>query len=169
MDRVAIIGCGGAGKSTLARALAQRTGLPVVHLDSHFWRAGWTPTPDAEWRARVAGLVAAERWIIDGNYGGTMEQRLARADTIVFLDAPRWRCVVRVLRRRLRHRGRTRPSMGSGCPERMTGEFLRYVWDYNATRRAKVLERIERHRANRHVAVLHSPADVRTFLAAVPS
>ena len=164
MERVAIIGCGGAGKSTLARALGERTGLPVVHLDTHYWQRGWTPLPDDTWAAEVERLAGAPRWIMDGHYGGTMERRLARADTIIFLDRPRWLCLARVVRRRMQYRGRVRPCMTPGCNERLSGEFLHYIWHYNATRRPKVLERIERHREGRRVAILRTSGDVHSFL-----
>ncbi len=67
MKRVAVIGSGGSGKSTLARELARRTGLPLTNLDHLFWRPGWEAMPDDEWQATHAELIAAERWIIDGN------------------------------------------------------------------------------------------------------
>lgn len=93
MERVAIIGPGGAGKSTLARQLGAITGVPVIHLDREHWKPGWVETPAAEWEERVRELAAAERWIIDGNYGGTLDVRLDRADTVVFLDFGRFRCL----------------------------------------------------------------------------
>jgi len=164
MQRVAIVGCAGAGKTTLALALAQRTGLPVVHLDGEFWNAGWVPTPDADWAARVAALAARERWILDGDYGGTMEARLERADTIVFLDVPFWRCLWRVLARRVRHHGRVRPELPDGCRERLDAAFLAYVLTYDLRRRRRVLERIERVAHGRRVEVLRGPADVARFL-----
>lgn len=99
LRRVAIIGCGGAGKSALARALGDRLGLEVVHLDRLYWRPGWVPTPSAEWRAMVAAVARRERWIADGHYGGTLDLRLAAADTVLFLDLPRRTTVAGVLGR----------------------------------------------------------------------
>jgi hypothetical protein len=89
MRRVLVIGICGAGKSTFSRTLARKTGLPLIHLDKEYWKPGWTKTPRDLWRARVGELVAGDRWIIDGNYAGSLDLRLPRADTVVRFDYPR--------------------------------------------------------------------------------
>src|SRR5690242_2688376 len=125
--RILIIGSSGAGKSTLGRLLAGRLGLPLLSLDALHWRPGWTEPPEAEWRAIVAAAVAGEAWIVEGNYAGTLGLRLPRADTVIWLDYPRHVCLYRVLKRILLWRGRVRPDMAPGCPEKLDGAFLRYV------------------------------------------
>jgi adenylate kinase family enzyme len=167
--RVLVIGSGGAGKSTLAARLGARLGLPVVHLDALYWRPGWVPTPPDEWRRRVATLAAGEAWVMDGNYGGTLDLRLVACDAVVFLDLPRLVCVWRVVRRWLRYAGRPRPDMAPGCPERLTGEFLAWVWTYPHRRRPEVLRRLAALPADRRVVVLRSRADVARFLRALPT
>lgn len=165
MERVAIIGPGGAGKSTLARRLGESTGLPVIHLDREHWRPGWVEPPRDEWSARVLQLAGGERWIIDGNYGGTMEPRLARADTIVFLDFPRWRCIYRVIKRRIVYRDRPRPDMAAGCEEKLDLKFLRWIWDYPATRRPGILALLRAARAEgKTVVVLRDPRALERWL-----
>jgi adenylate kinase family enzyme len=77
MRRVLVIGSGGAGKSTFATRLAQLTGLPLFHLDALYWKPGWVETPKEVWSRTMGQLIAGARWVMDGNYGGTLEQRLA--------------------------------------------------------------------------------------------
>ena len=123
--KVAIIGSGGSGKSALAREFGQALDLPVYHLYALFWRPGWVETPRDEWRATIEKLVEQDAWILDGNYGGTIEIRLAAADTIVFLDLPKTLCLWRVLKRTVLGFGRIRPDMAPGCPEKFSWEFLK--------------------------------------------
>lgn len=132
MQRVIIIGPCGSGKSTLARELAPQLGLPLVHMDQLGWQPGWVETPDDELRARLAEAVAGERWLIEGNYGSTIAQRLERADTVIYLDFPIRLCLWRLLRRVWTTRGRVRPDMAKGCPERFDAAFFWYVakWNY---------------------------------------
>ena len=101
MRRVVVLGPGGSGKSTFARALGAATDLPVIELDARFWSPALEPTPPGDWRRLQADLAAADAWIMDGDLGpyDVLDERLRRADTVVVLDLARWRCVVRSLRR----------------------------------------------------------------------
>jgi adenylate kinase family enzyme len=127
MQRVLVIGSPGAGKSTLARALSARTGLPLHNLDRMHWLPGWVERDRAEGLAELRAVLAQERWIIDGNYGSSLPERLTRADTVVWLDYPTHLCLARVFKRWWQYRGQTRPDMTEGCPENLNLEFLHYV------------------------------------------
>jgi adenylate kinase family enzyme len=168
MRRVMVVGSGGAGKSTFARALGERTGLPVLHLDRLFWRAGWVETPRPAFEEVVRSTIATDAWILDGNYSHTMELRLERADTCVFLDVPRLTCLGRALRRNWTYRGRCRPDITEGCPEKIDAEFVAWIWTYPARVRPKVLEKLAvfERRGGRAV-VLRSDDEVEAFLEAV--
>ena len=111
MRRIAILGCSGAGKSTFARALGARLGVPVTHLDALFWQPGWAEPDNERFRASVAAAVAGDAWITEGNYvTRTFDLRLPRADTVIFIHQPRWLCAYRILARWLTSFGRTRPD-----------------------------------------------------------
>ena len=165
MRRVLVIGSGGAGKSRLAVALGVHLGLPVIHLDAEFWRPGWVETPAPEWRDRVAALVQRDAWIMDGNYGGTIPQRLAACDTVIFLDLPRFVCVWHIIRRTFQYAGRTRPDMAPGCPERLSLKFMWWVWTYRSRRRPEILERLAALPATVRVEIVRSRREVEEFLA----
>lgn len=131
MQRVMVIGPCGAGKSTAGFELAKLTGLPLHHMDRLGWNPGWVETDDETLRQRVIAVAAEDRWIIEGNYGGTMELRLPRADTVIYLDYPITLCLFRIIRRILHYRGTNRPDMSAGCPERLDLAFLWYVARWN--------------------------------------
>jgi adenylate kinase family enzyme len=164
MQRIAVIGCGGSGKSTLACQLGAILGIEVIHLDTLYWRPGWVEPPKDEWRRRVEELVRRETWILDGNYGGTLEIRLAAADTILFLDLPRTVCLWRAIRRRFQYHGKPRVDRAPGCAEQIDWPFLKWIWDFQSSRRPAMLERLERYAEGRKIIILRSSAEVRRFL-----
>ncbi|MCK5133485.1 MAG: hypothetical protein KAR40_15200 [Candidatus Sabulitectum sp.] len=94
MRRILVLGSGGAGKTTFAKQLAEKTGLPVIHLDSHFWNSGWVETPRDQWIPMVIELSERPEWIMDGNYSGTIDIRMKYADTVIFLDYGRFTCTL---------------------------------------------------------------------------
>jgi adenylate kinase family enzyme len=163
---VAIVGCGGSGKTTLARALAARTRIDVVHLDSlYLARDGCTPSPEA-WAATQCRLVRGDAWIIEGNYASSIAIRLAAADTVVHLDLSTRACLAGILRRRLRHRGRSAPE--TGVHDRVNRAFLRFVWSFRRTRREALIRLIEQHAPQATVIRLTSRRDVRRFVCSIP-
>ncbi len=137
MERILIIGCGGAGKSTLARQLGEKLGLPVVHLDKLFWHPGWVESTDAEMDAKILAALQKPQWIMDGNFSRTLPLRITYCDTVIYLDFSRWACLRGVLKRILTTYGKVRPDMGEGCPERFDLDFLKWVWNFNKKNREK--------------------------------
>jgi adenylate kinase family enzyme len=167
--RVVVTGMAGAGKSTFSRALSARTGLPVIVLDVHFWRPGWTEPAEAEWREKQDRLLAGDDWIADGNYPATLDLRLGRADTVVFLDTRWWICAGRALVRGVR----ARPAgfeLPAGCDQsrvRRLRDEWRLAWRIWRVRRSERETELQiLSQRGQHVAmyVLGSKRAVREFL-----
>ena len=167
-ERVLVIGCSGSGKSTLAQALAQKRDLPYISMDREiFWLPGWRMRPREEVLARLRRVLAEKRWILDGTSPGTLALRLPRTHLVLWLRPPRRVSLYGVLSRWLRYRGRSRPEMAQGCPEKMDLEFLSYVWTFEKKQCPEIEEKLAAHGPDVPVLVLKSRAEARRLLAMI--
>jgi len=160
-----VVGSGGAGKTWLAREIAARTGVPVIHLDALFWQPGWVETPRERFREAQREALAGPDWVVDGNYRGTLDERLPLADVVVLLDYSRLTCLLGVVVRWLRHRGKTRPDMAPGCPEHLELGFLRYIWAYPRSHRPSVLAKVHAFGKDDALVRLRNRREAREWLA----
>ncbi len=160
-----IIGCCGSGKTTLAHKIHDITKLPLIHLDQEYWKPDWTEPNKEEFRSRVIDLSNSASWIIDGNYGGTMNDRIERATSIIFLDRSKWICCYRVLKRTVSSYGRTRNDMASKCPERFDYDFIAFVWRFNKVKRPQLIKRLNEVQRYKTVLHLSSESEVNQFLS----
>jgi adenylate kinase family enzyme len=162
IQRVLVIGCGGAGKTEFSLRLAEKLKLPLVHLDRYYWNAGWIPSDDPAWEERVRSIIAGQQWILDGNYASTLALRLQRADTVIFLDYPTITCVAGIIRRLFTAHGRGRDDMAQDCEERFDVGFLRYVFTFRRYQRQKVLSCLADFKGS--VTMLRSRKDAKHLL-----
>jgi adenylate kinase family enzyme len=165
MQRVLILGCSGAGKSTFSRRLAAITGLPRIELDHAFWRPGWVTPPREEWLQTVAALCERPAWIMDGNYSSSLHLRLPRADTVILLDYARQLCLWRVLSRIAKGYGQAGKGTPAGCPEQLDLEFLRYVWNFDKRTKPKLLAALKTRDSHLRLFPLKSDRDAERLLA----
>jgi adenylate kinase family enzyme len=152
VDRVVILGRGGAGKSTLARRLAETTQLPLIELDREFWNDRLEVMPPDRWTARQRQLARGDRWIMDGDLGpyDDAEPRLRRADTVVVVDLPLARCAWRALRR-----GRERR------------DFWRWTIRWRRVSRPRLLAAVGAHAPDAALVILRTPAQVQAWVVQV--
>jgi adenylate kinase family enzyme len=160
----------GAGKSTFSRALSAKTGLPVIHLDVHFWKPGWMEPSEDEWREEQRDLISSDEWILDGNYHVTLDLRLERAETAVFFDTSWWVCGWRALVRGVR----TRPvgfQLPNGCDEsalrrlREEWSLAWRIWRDHRSEREQELGILSRHADHVALYVFRSKRAARDFLS----
>jgi adenylate kinase family enzyme len=130
-----IIGCGGSGKSYVARTLGKLLDAPVTHLDTVFYDSEWNELPMLEFEERQRVLVAEPIWVIDGNYNSTLPVRLHACDTVVFLDLPAATCLWAAARRQLRNGAGQHKAVGEY--NRLHRGVIRYIRTYRKTMRPK--------------------------------
>jgi len=164
MNRIVIVGCGGSGKSHLARELGRALVIPVHHLDQIFWKPDWMESGREEFVAAQKQIFTTSRWIIDGNYGGTMDLRLAQADAIIFLDHSTLSCLWGVVIRYFRFRNAVRPDMTEGNKERLNFEFLKWIISYRRLRRPKILSKLRGMMERKEIVILTNRQAGRQFI-----
>lgn len=141
MKKVIVIGCPGSGKSTFSKSLSAVTGLPLYHLDKMYWNADGTTVPKSVFTERLRQVLDKETWIIDGNYGSTMEPRMQYCDTIIFLDYSTEVCIDGIRERK----GKPRSDMPCKLLEDDDNEFMEFIRNYNRVSKPKVMKLLDKY------------------------
>ena len=158
MKKVIVIGCPGSGKSTVSQALHNKTGIPLYHLDMMYWNADKTTVEKSVFLEQLSAVLAKDKWIIDGNYGSTMELRMAACDTVVFLDYPLDVCLDGIKERR----GKPRSDM-PWIETEEDAEFTEFIKNYNEQQKPKVLELLKKY-SDKNIIILGNREQSDTFL-----
>ena len=160
MKRIMVIGCSGSGKSTFSKALHEITDIPLYHLDMMYWNADRTTVDKAVFREKLSGTIQKSQWIIDGNYGSTIELRLQACDTVIFLDYPVDVCLNGIRERR----GKARtdlPWIEKNDEE--DAEFIEFIKNYNSQSRPEVMALLDKY-PNKNIYIFKSRDEANEFL-----
>ncbi|MBR5410570.1 MAG: adenylate kinase [Clostridia bacterium] len=161
MKKAIVIGCPGAGKSTFARKLRDKTGLPLWYLDRLFWRADGTSVPREEFDAALDGVLQGDEWIIDGNYGRTLEKRLSCCDTVFLFDLPVESCLAGAAARI----GTVREDL-PWVEKEFDPDFRQWIEEFPTEQLPGVYQKIEACTANAEIVIFHSHAEADAWLDA---
>ena len=140
MKKIIVIGCPGSGKSTFARALHNKIGIPLYHLDMMYWNADKTTVKKSVFLERLSAVLKKDEWIIDGNYRATMEMRMASCDTVIFLDYSVDVCLDGIQKRR----GTSRSDM-PWVENEEDAAFVEFIKSFHEQERPRILELMEAH------------------------
>ncbi len=154
MQKIIVIGSPGAGKSTFSRKLRDKTGLPLHYLDMIWHRPDKTNITPEEFDAKLTDILKTDEWIIDGNYGRTLEMRLKACDTVFLLDYPLDVCLAGAKERV----GQNREEM-PWIEEELDEEFRQWIEDFPNTQLPRIYQLLEQYKNERQVYVLHSRAE----------
>ena len=164
MEKVIIIGCPGSGKSTFGRKLKHITGLPLYHLDMMFWNEDKTTVSKEIFIERLHEVMSNPKWIIDGNYGSSMEMRIKECDTVFFLDYPTEVCIDGIMKRK----GKPRSDMPWVENDNTDEEFIAFVNSYNLESRPKVIKLLEKY-SSKSIIVFCSRVESEEYLSSLKS
>lgn len=159
MRKIIVIGCPGSGKSVFSRALQEKTGIGLVHLDMLYWNPDQTTVEQAVFRKRLAEAMEKDAWIIDGNFASTMELRLQESDTVFFLDYSPEICLQGV-RDRMGKARSDLPWVETG----EDGEFMEYIQKFNVQRRPEILHLLEKY-PHKNIFIFTERQQAEKFLA----
>ena len=162
MQKILVIGCPGAGKSTFARSLRDRTGLPLVYLDCLWHRPDGSHVTQEAFDGALQAQLARPQWIIDGNYLRTMEPRMAACDTIFLMDYPLEVCLAGA-----QSRVGTRHEDLPWVEETFDPEFRQWILDFGRDQLPRVYQLLEQYRPGREVHIFRSREQAACYLAAL--
>lgn len=144
VNRIAIIGAPGAGKTTLSQKLNEIYNLPIFNIDTIYRLPNWVLNDPEKRDKQILEEANKEKWIIDGTFIDTLEERVKRADKIFFLDYPTRTFLKGVFKRFIQNFGQEKPEM-PGCKEKIDLSFIAYVATYNIRRRKFIVEILEKY------------------------
>lgn len=158
--KIAIIGCPGSGKTTVAFKLAEKYNLPLYHLDTYQWLPGWQKVAREEFSQAYHALCDLPKWILEGSAMSLLAYRIEKANVIIFLDIPRSTCIWRVIKRSLLHWNQEILGSPKGCKQRFFSfaflEFLKWIWHFNARYKATILNLLETANPTKKVYIVQS-------------
>ena len=160
MKKIIVIGCPGSGKSTFSRKLHELTNIPLFHLDVMYWNSDRTTVDKAVFQERLRNTIQLDEWIIDGNYGGTMELRLQACDTAIFLDYPLAVCLDGIKKRK----GKVRSDMPwIENKDEEDAEFMEFIKNYHSQSRPKVMELLAKY-SNKDIYIFKTRNEADEFV-----
>lgn len=160
MKKISIIGSCGAGKSTFAKKLSEKLNLPLISLDTCYWKPGWVRTPRDEWRPKVKELVNRDEWVMEGNYQNTFDIKFPASDVIIVLDINRFVCFWRIWKRRIL---KNRADKLDFCEEQITFRLMWWVlWDYSKIGKREIKKYIAKYK-DKKIIILKTNKDIKNF------
>ena len=158
-QKIIVIGSPGAGKSTFAKKLKDRTGLPLYHLDMLWHRPDKSTVSTQEFDWKLEKILLGNRWIIDGNYSRTLELRLNYCDTVFLLDVPADICLLGAKSRI----GKQREDL-PWLEMELDQEFKQYIMDFPKENLPQLYKLVDKYQKDKTIIILKSREESDAYL-----
>lgn len=171
--KIVIVGNAGSGKTTLACTLQRKLTLPLYHLDQYYWLPNWQRIDFAKFQEAHDKICLQEAWIIEGPiYKNTLQQRIALANVVIFLDIPRYVCLLRILKRSIVNWGKDMPGSPADCKQQIlsfkSAHFFTWVWRFNKKYKSMISNILDEVKDTKQVYILTSTNDIKHFVDSLP-
>lgn len=167
MKKIVILGCAGCGKSTLAKKLGSQLNIPVLHLDTIYWKANWKEEDSQIFLEKQLEMIKKDAWILDGNYRDTLDIRLKDCDTVIYLDYPRRTAIYGIYKRYFEYRNKPRDTIAEGCPEKIDKSFFQWVWNFRKNARPIILNKINEYKLEKEVLIFKRRRHLKKYLKSI--
>ena len=167
MKKVLVLGCCGAGKSTFSKKLHSILKLKLIHLDKYYHKPNWLEPEKEEWEKVLKQILRRKSFIMDGTYVESLDERIKKSDTIIYLDYSLIKCFFRVIKRVLIDFGKKRSDMAPGCKEEFDLEFLWFVLTFNNKFRKEIIQKLNSVKNKKNVSIFKTDKHADKFLAQI--
>lgn len=167
MKKIVILGCAGCGKSTLAKKLGSQLNIPVLHLDTIYWKANWKEEDSQIFLEKQIEMIKKDAWILDGNYRDTLDIRLKDCDTVIYLDYPRRTAIYGIYKRYFEYRNKPRDTIAEACPEKIDKSFFQWVWNFRKNARPIILNKINEYKLEKEVLIFKRRRHLKKYLKSI--
>lgn len=164
MKRVLFLGCAGSGKSTFSKILGEKLNIPVTHLDTLYWKPGWIEEEKEVFIKKQQEVIDQDQWILDGNYRDSLDLRLDRCDTIIYLDVSRIVSIFGIYKRYFTYKNKSRDSITAGCEEKIDKSFFNWVWHFKKKSRPFLMDKINKT-TGKNVLIFKSRKALKKFIS----
>lgn len=165
LKKIAIVGNAGSGKSTLSLKLAKILNLPLYHLDQYFWKPGWVEPDRAEFEKIHNKICDKPEWVLEGMAIRFFEYRIQKADCVIFLNIPTYKCLYRTLKRAYLNFDKEYYASAKGCPEgKPSWKFLKFILTFNTVRKPTIENLLKQYKDTKKIFVIHNQKELDSLL-----
>ncbi|QDR64713.1 hypothetical protein [Mammaliicoccus sciuri] len=163
MKKVVILGSSGSGKSYLSKKLSRELSIEVYHLDNLMRKSDWIPVSYKQKCDIQKKILSNDTWIIEGNYTNILDERLLEADTIIFLNINKYKCIFNVIKRTFIYRNKDRPDKPYNAIDKLNLHLLIWTWNFNKNEKPVIIKKVNKFSKTKRIIILNTIKNINNY------